>query len=114
MATRLEWGDRKNRQNLEKHDVRFETAALVFDDPFALTQRDESSDEEERWVTLGSVGPQAILLVVHTWPENGDDEVIRIISARAAGSEERRSYAEAQQGAKARRRRGRGKTRRRH
>ena len=38
----------KNRQNLVKHDVRFETAALVFDDPYGLTQRDESSDEEER------------------------------------------------------------------
>jgi len=38
-AMRFEWNDEKNRQNLLKHHVRFETAALVFDDPYALTQR---------------------------------------------------------------------------
>ncbi|MGB2606568.1 MAG: BrnT family toxin, partial [Candidatus Sulfotelmatobacter sp.] len=38
----------KNQRNLLKHHLRFETAALAFDDPYALTQRDESSDEEER------------------------------------------------------------------
>jgi len=54
----FEWDANKNRQNLLKHDVRFETAVLVFDDPYALTQHDESSDEEERWITLGAIGPQ--------------------------------------------------------
>jgi hypothetical protein len=32
-AMRFEWDEQKNRQNLRKHDVRFETAVLVFDDP---------------------------------------------------------------------------------
>jgi uncharacterized DUF497 family protein len=50
----FEWDENKNRQNLLKHEVRFETAALVFDDPHALTQRDQSSDDEERWITLGA------------------------------------------------------------
>ena len=30
---RFEWDLNKNRQNLLKHDGRFETAVLVFDDP---------------------------------------------------------------------------------
>jgi uncharacterized DUF497 family protein len=38
---RFEWDESKNRQNLLKHDIRFETAALVFDDPRALTQTDQ-------------------------------------------------------------------------
>jgi uncharacterized DUF497 family protein len=33
----FEWDENKNRQNLLKHEVRFETAALVFEDPHALT-----------------------------------------------------------------------------
>jgi len=43
------------------------TALLVFDDPYALTQRDISADGEERWVAVGAVGPGSILLVVHTF-----------------------------------------------
>jgi uncharacterized DUF497 family protein len=39
---RFEWDEHKNRHNRRKHDVGFETAALVFDDPYALTQRDFS------------------------------------------------------------------------
>ena len=43
---RFEWDETKNVRNLLKHRVRFETAALAFDDPYALTQRDESTSEE--------------------------------------------------------------------
>jgi uncharacterized DUF497 family protein len=45
---RFEWDESKNRQNLRKHDVRFETATLVFEDPHSLTQRDADLEEEER------------------------------------------------------------------
>jgi len=43
----FEWDEAKNRANRKKHEPGFETAALVFDDPYALTQRDFSQDEEE-------------------------------------------------------------------
>jgi len=46
---RFTWDENKNRQNLRKHDVRFETAVLVFDDPYSLTQRDDAFTDEERW-----------------------------------------------------------------
>ncbi len=110
---RFEWDEDKNRRNLLKHDVRFEAASLVFDDPYALTQRDESSDEQ-RWMTLGTIGSGALLFVIHTWFEENGENVIRIISARAAESHERNAYEEAQQGAKKRHRRHRGKKGRRH
>jgi len=111
---RFEWDEAKNQQNLLKHNVRFETAALVFDDPCALTERDESSEEEERWITVGSIGQGAVLVVVHTCFETEGEDVTRIISARAAESRERKTYEEAHQGAKARHRRHRYHERRRH
>jgi uncharacterized DUF497 family protein len=49
---------------------------------------------EEHWWAIGMVGA-AVLLVVHTWIEHGDEEdIIRIISARRATASERRRYEE--------------------
>src|SRR5579864_2314335 len=101
---RFEWDEAKNQRNLAKHKVRFETAVLIEDDN-SLTQRDETTDEEERWITLGAIAPSAVLLVVHRCFEHAGEEVIRIISARAATRHERRAYEEAKQGAKKRHRR---------
>ncbi len=64
---RFTWDENKNRQNLRKQDVCFETAVLVFDDPYAITQRDITFDREERRITVGAIGPGSILLVVHTF-----------------------------------------------
>jgi uncharacterized DUF497 family protein len=111
---RFEWDENKNRRNLLKHDVRFETAALVFDDPRALTQTDQFSEDEERWVTLGAIDAGVMLFVVHTWGERSGEGVIRIISARTATPRERRKYEEAQQRTKARYRRHRGQEREKH
>jgi len=111
---RFEWDEQKNRQNLHNHDVRFETAVLVFDDPYAITQRDVTFEDEERWITVGAIGPGSILLVVHTFYEEHDEEVIRVISARAAESHERRAYEEAHKGAETRHPSDRRKKRRRH
>ena len=94
----FEWDEEKNRKNRKKHGVGFETAALVFDDPYALTRRELAWDEEERFITLGAIGPGSILFVVHVNHESAEKaEVVRIISARAATSRERKSYEEAYQ-----------------
>jgi uncharacterized DUF497 family protein len=45
LAIRFAWDEKKNAQNLRKHDVRLETALLVFDDPDAISQRDMSFDD---------------------------------------------------------------------
>src|SRR5271165_2915511 len=111
---RFEWDEEKSRRNLRKHHVRFETAALVFDDPHALTQRDLAFEGEERWITVGTIGPGSVLLVVHTFYERNHEEVIRIISARPAESHERKAYEEAHKGTEARHSRHRRKGRRGH
>ena len=91
---RFEWDENKNRQNLRKHGIRFETAQLVFEDPYQITTRDHGHTNEERWITMGAIGPGTVLLVVHTWFEHDYEEIIRIISARVAESHERKSYEE--------------------
>lgn len=102
LGMRIEWGENKSQRNLRKHEVRFETAALVFDDPYAITQRDTAFDDEDRWITVGAVGPGAILLVVHTCYVKQNEEVLRIISARPAESHEKRAYEETHKGAETR------------
>ena len=43
IAMRFEWDDEKNRINQQKHDgLAFETAALVFHDPFAVCEKTAS------------------------------------------------------------------------
>lgn len=100
------WDEAKNQRNRQKHGISFETAILVFDDPYALTKRDTAHDEEDRFLTLGAIGSGSILLVVHADFAGSDDaEVIRITSARAATNRERTSYEEARRGTKTRNRR---------
>lgn len=85
-----EWDQEKNRENLRKHGLEFETAILVFDDPLAATD-DDPYLYEQRWRTIGMI-EGLLVLVVHTWPDDPDPG--RIISARRATPHERRSYEE--------------------
>jgi uncharacterized DUF497 family protein len=92
---RWTWQDEKNRTNKRDHGLSFETARLVFDDPLAVS-RPDAYLAEERWQSVGLVGP-VILFVVHTWPEPDSatgEETGRIISARKATAHERRTYEE--------------------
>ena len=92
---RWEWDPYKNDTNRRIHRLSFETAMLVFDDPFALT-RDDPYPYEQRWRTVGRVGT-VVVMVAHTWPEAGPEtgeEVGRIISARKATRHEREAYEE--------------------
>jgi uncharacterized DUF497 family protein len=95
MRTRFEWDPGKAKSNHRKHGVRFEMAIRVFADPFALTVQDRIEGNELRWKTVGVVEGFLLLVVAHTAVDDeGDGEVIRIISARRAGSKEGRCYEE--------------------
>jgi len=90
---RFEWEENKNRSNVIKHKVSFETAIAIFDDRHALSILDRIVDGEERWQTLGMIA-EILLIAAHTWRDEDGDEVIRLISARKATPSERRAYAE--------------------
>jgi len=85
----FEWDPNKAESNLEKHGVAFDEASTAFGDPLSLTIPDpDHSDDEERFVLLGQSFAGRLVVVVHT--QRG--ERIRIISARIATRNERRSY----------------------
>jgi len=88
----FDWDEKKNAINLAKHGVDFETASLVFDDPLHLPAQDCVVDSEERWQTIGMADGVLLLLVVHTFEYEDDEEAVRIISARKANAHERRRY----------------------
>lgn len=86
----FEWDDVKAVQNELAHHVSFETATLVFRDPFAVEWLDDRDDYgEDRWCLLGMVDGR-LLYVAYTM--RGD--TIRIISARGAEPYEKRRYHE--------------------
>ena len=91
---RFEWDLRKDKANREKHGISFELAQRVFDDPDHLSLQDRHEGGEERWQTLGLIGPHAIVLVAHTYEDEHAEEIVRIISARKATRAERRLYNE--------------------
>ena len=83
----VEWDDNKNRVNIKKHGISFETAALVFADDERIEYYDKlHSQDEDRYVVLGCV--QGILYVVYTMR----GEAVRLISARMANQTERKIY----------------------
>lgn len=94
---RFEWDVKKAASNRRKHGVTFEDAMQVFDDPFALASQDRTEDGESRWQTIGMAEGVVILLVAHTIMESGQQEIIRIISARRATRKERTRYEQSRQ-----------------
>jgi uncharacterized DUF497 family protein len=61
---RFEWDGAKNASNKAKHGVDFETAQLVFDDPFCITFVERIAKGEGRWHAIGSVEDITVLVVV--------------------------------------------------
>lgn len=84
----VEWDADKAASNLKNHGVDFADAAAVLLDDMALTIRDDSVDEEDRFVTLGMDVLGRLLVVIYTWR----GESLRLISARPATAGERRRY----------------------
>ena len=87
----FEWDESKNQINIRKHGVSFEEARTVFYDDNAIFFDDpDHSYEEERFLILGVSAASRICIVSHCY--RGNDEVIRIISARKATKNEIRVY----------------------
>jgi hypothetical protein len=88
---KFEWNPEKAVINLRKHDISFQEAATVFDDPLSVTFPDpDHSIGENRYIIIGMSRSGQLLVVSHTDRENRT----RIISARRATRQERRFYEE--------------------
>lgn len=85
----FEWDPKKAAANARKHRVTFDEAMTVFADGRAITAFDpDHSDDEDRFLTIGTSADGRVLVVNHT--DRGDS--IRIISARKADKQEREEY----------------------
>ena len=88
---KFEWDKKKDSTNQKKHDVSFEEACSVFYDEQAIQFHDpEHSDDEDRFILLGTSYKLKTLVVCHCFRE--EETKIRIISARKADAEEQQAY----------------------
>ena len=87
----VEWDEKKNTLNKTNHNVSFEEAATVFEDPLELTIPDpDHSVSEHRYLSIGHSSGNRLLVVSFT--ERGVR--IRLISARKPTKMEREVYEE--------------------
>ena len=86
-----EWDPEKAANNLKKHEISFEEAVTVFDDPLYIDFYDpDHSIEEHRYLIMGQSSADRLLIVSYT----ESDQVVRVISAREVTPAERRAYEE--------------------
>lgn len=88
---KFEWDESKAQRNLKKHDVSFEEARTVFDDPLYVDFYDpDHSETEDRFLLVGISARNRVLIISYT--ERGGTN--RIISARETTRQERYLYEE--------------------
>ena len=88
---KFEWDPNKNEINKKKHRISFEEATTVFYDEYAILFDDpDHSEEEERFLIIGVTSQEKVCIVSHCY--RGNDQKIRIISARKATQREKNVY----------------------
>ena len=85
----FEWDKNKATSNFSKHNVSFDEAKTVFNDPLYIDFYDiDHADNEHRYIIIGQSQKGQLLIVSYTERKN----VIRLISARKATRREREDY----------------------
>ena len=85
----FDWDKNKAETNLSKHEVSFDEARTVFNDPLYIDFYDpDHSDDEDRYIIIGESQQSRLLIVSYTEREHK----IRLISAREATRREREYY----------------------
>ena len=88
---KFEWDKSKNEINKKKHGLSFETAQEVFYDAAAILFDDpDHSIGEERFLIIGMIKSSKICIVSHCYRDS--NSVIRLISAREATKNEKKTY----------------------
>jgi len=84
----FEWDEKKNQSNIKKHNLSFDEATAIFENP-VVTIIDERFDYGEvRKVSYGKLRSAGIFTVIYTVRDNK----YRIISARKSKQKERKIY----------------------
>ena len=83
----VEWDERKNRLNIEKHGMALSDSWRVFERPLLIRLDDRKDYGEPRWITLGNLAGTVVVLV---FTRRG--KTIRAISMRKGNKHERQIY----------------------
>ena len=83
-----EFDPKKDASNIKKHGVSLAEGDGVLNDPLALAVEDDSAEDEQRFVTIGTNVFGSLMVVVHT--PRGDGA--RTISVRKPDPKEWRNY----------------------
>ena len=86
----FEWDEDKNRAKLLKHGISFQEAELIFEGPTFSRQDLRFDYGEVRTLSIGLIREVVAVAVVHTDRQG----TVRIISARLANRQERKTYHE--------------------
>lgn len=87
----FEWDENKNRINQRKHGISFDEAQTVFHDEYAILFDDpEHSEDEDRFLIIGMTKKERVCIVSRCY--RGQENTIRIISARKATRNEKKFY----------------------
>ena len=90
-SIKFEWDALKASSNVNKHGVSFTEARTVFYDERAKLIGDpDHSENEDRFILLGLSSSLRVIIVCHCYRSAGN--VIRIISARKATTNETKAY----------------------
>ncbi len=85
---RFEWDERKNESNIEKHDIDFNDAALVFTSPMRVISDTRYEYGEDRSIGFGLLDNRVVVVAF----TESEDDVIRVISIRRALAHEQKQY----------------------
>jgi len=87
----FEWDPKKSAANVRKHGVDFTEAREALFDPLKKLELEGMEHGEIRWRAIGEAFGR-LLVVTHTLEDEGENEIVRIISARKTTRRERRAY----------------------
>lgn len=93
---RFTWDPTKNEINIAGHGIDFADAVRVFNDAYLYTSRSDRRGEE-RYTAVGRID-DLMIAVAYTDRQVGDTWMRRIISARRARRNERKTYDERARG----------------
>lgn len=84
----FQWDERKNESNIEKHDIDFHDATLIFAAPMRVVLDTRYDYGEDRSIGYGLLDNR-VVVVAFTEPA---EDVVRVISIRRALAHEQKQY----------------------
>ena len=87
----LEWDINKEKRNIRKHKLNFSLATRMMSNPSASVIYDRYENKEHRYHLMSFV-EDTCLVMIHTYPDENDENRVRIIGLRKATAHERKRY----------------------